>query len=56
MKGHIIQLSTTNIISDAREMQQRAAERHQEVLNMIEAQSNASISDGASLVGKDHYF
>ncbi|KAJ7150457.1 hypothetical protein C8R43DRAFT_1191653 [Mycena crocata] len=49
------QIQAVNFISDAREVQQVAQNRLQEVLDMIEALSDASISDRAPSVKRDFY-
>jgi hypothetical protein len=47
-----IKINASNFVSDVREMQQHAEERHHKVLRMIEALSETASSDGASSVWK----
>ncbi|KAJ7909959.1 hypothetical protein B0H13DRAFT_1877147 [Mycena leptocephala] len=46
------QINTVNIMTDATVMQEEAEKRHQEVLNMIEALSDSTSSDGASFISR----
>ncbi|KAJ7820048.1 hypothetical protein B0H13DRAFT_1921438 [Mycena leptocephala] len=51
VKNFFRKVHTANIMSDITKMQEVAENRHKEVLNMIEALSDTTSSDGASSVG-----
>ncbi|KAJ7829358.1 hypothetical protein B0H13DRAFT_1916540 [Mycena leptocephala] len=50
------QTHTVNIMTDITKIEENAQKRHREVLDMIEALSEATSSDGASTVRKIHCF
>jgi propanediol dehydratase large subunit len=50
-----MQIHTVNIITDITEMQENARKRHQEVLDVVEALSDATSSDRASSVCQIKY-
>ncbi|KAJ7812594.1 hypothetical protein B0H13DRAFT_1926066 [Mycena leptocephala] len=48
----IFQIGTANIMKDITEMQEEAEKRHKSVLNMVEAASDRTSSDGASSISR----